>query len=159
METSVSQRLNIFYIMFKIIKFFISQTTQLPKEKVQRDKQRWRKITYKTKDRVTRTPIKTGDELMFSEGYKFPLRKFYGCHHDLVDRYGISLSQMTTDMFHLSLTLPGSFLVHELPKEKVQRDKQRWRQITYKAKDRVTRTPIKTGDELMFSEGYKFLCH
>ena len=23
-------------------------------------------------------------------------------HHDLVDRYGISVSQMTTDMFHLS---------------------------------------------------------
>jgi len=29
-------------------------------------------------------------------------RKFYGRHHDLVDRYGISVSQMTTDMFHLS---------------------------------------------------------
>ena len=28
--------------------------------------------------------------------------KFYGRHHDLVDRYGISVSQMTTDMFHLS---------------------------------------------------------
>ena len=24
------------------------------------------------------------------------------CHHDLVNRYGISVSQMTTDMFHLS---------------------------------------------------------
>jgi hypothetical protein len=33
---------------------------------------------------------------------KSSLRKFYGCHHDLVDRYGISVSQMTTDMFHLS---------------------------------------------------------
>jgi hypothetical protein len=32
---------------------------------------------------------------------KSSLRKFYGCHHDLVDRYGISVSQMTTDMFHL----------------------------------------------------------
>jgi hypothetical protein len=30
------------------------------------------------------------------------LRKFYSRHHDLVDRYGISVSQMTTDMFHLS---------------------------------------------------------
>jgi hypothetical protein len=30
------------------------------------------------------------------------LRKFYGRHHDLVDRYGISVSQMTTAMFHLS---------------------------------------------------------
>jgi len=29
-------------------------------------------------------------------------RKFYGRHYDLVDRYGISVSQMTTDMFHLS---------------------------------------------------------
>jgi hypothetical protein len=29
-------------------------------------------------------------------------RKFYGRHHDLVDRYGIPVSQLTTDMFHLS---------------------------------------------------------
>jgi len=29
-------------------------------------------------------------------------RKYYGRHHDLVDRYGISVSQMCTDMFHLS---------------------------------------------------------
>jgi hypothetical protein len=36
------------------------QTTQWPKEKVQRDKQRFTKHTYKTKDRVTRTPLKTG---------------------------------------------------------------------------------------------------
>jgi hypothetical protein len=33
---------------------------------------------------------------------KQSLRMFYGRHHDLVDRYGISMSQMTTDMFHLS---------------------------------------------------------
>ena len=33
---------------------------------------------------------------------KSSLRKFYGPHHDLVDRYGISVSQMTTDMFHSS---------------------------------------------------------
>jgi hypothetical protein len=29
-------------------------------------------------------------------------RKFYSRHHDLVERYGISVSQMTTDIFHLS---------------------------------------------------------
>ncbi len=29
-------------------------------------------------------------------------RNICGRHHDLVDRYGISVSQMTTDMFHLS---------------------------------------------------------
>ena len=38
------------------------QTTQWPKEKVQKDKQRSTKNTHKTKDRVTRTPLKTGDE-------------------------------------------------------------------------------------------------
>jgi hypothetical protein len=42
------------------------QTTQWPKEKVQRDKQRSTKHTYKAKDRVTRTPLKTGGELRCS---------------------------------------------------------------------------------------------
>ena len=42
------------------------QTTQWPKEKVQKDKQRSTKHTYKTKDRVTRTPLKTGGELRCS---------------------------------------------------------------------------------------------
>ena len=32
---------------------------------------------------------------------KSSLRKFYGRHHDLVDCYGISVSQITKDMFHL----------------------------------------------------------
>ena len=42
------------------------QTTQWPKEKGQKDKQRSTKHTYKTKDRVTRTPLKTGGELRSS---------------------------------------------------------------------------------------------
>jgi len=42
------------------------QTTQWSKEKVQQDKQRSTKHTYKTKDRVTRTPLKTGGELRCS---------------------------------------------------------------------------------------------
>jgi hypothetical protein len=50
-----------------LIKYFKSfeeeQTTQWPKEKVQKDKQRSGKHTNKTKDRVTRTPLKTGGEL------------------------------------------------------------------------------------------------
>jgi hypothetical protein len=33
---------------------------------------------------------------------KSSLRTFYGRHLDLIDRYGISVSQMTTDMFHLA---------------------------------------------------------
>ena len=36
------------------------QTTQWPKEKAQKDKQRSTKRTHKTKDRVTRTPLKPG---------------------------------------------------------------------------------------------------
>ena len=37
------------------------QATQWPKVKVQKDKQRSTKHTYKTKDRVARTQLKTGD--------------------------------------------------------------------------------------------------
>ena len=36
-------------------------TTQWPKEKVQKDKQRSTKLTHKTKDRVTRTPLKPSE--------------------------------------------------------------------------------------------------
>jgi hypothetical protein len=35
-------------------------TTQWPNEKVQKEKQRSTKHTHKTKDRVTRTPLKIG---------------------------------------------------------------------------------------------------
>ena len=42
------------------------QTTQWAKKKVQKDKQRSTKHTYKSKDRVTQTPLKTGDELRCS---------------------------------------------------------------------------------------------
>ena len=42
------------------------QTTQWPKEKVQKDKLRSTKHIYKTKDRITWTPLKTGGELMCS---------------------------------------------------------------------------------------------
>ena len=42
------------------------QTTQWPKEKGQKDKQRSTKHYTETRDRVTRTPLKTGGELRFS---------------------------------------------------------------------------------------------
>ena len=43
-------------------------------------------------------------QTLLSHGYVKPrlkssCRKFYGRHHELIDRYGISVSQMTTDMF------------------------------------------------------------
>jgi hypothetical protein len=42
------------------------QKTQWPREKVRKDKQRSAKHTYKTKDRVTRSPLKSGGELRCS---------------------------------------------------------------------------------------------
>ena len=47
-------------------------TSYNTKEKVQKDKQLSTKHTYKTKDRVTRTPLKTGDELGAPEGQAVP---------------------------------------------------------------------------------------
>jgi hypothetical protein len=41
------------------------QTTQWPKEKVQKYKQQFTKHTYKTKDRASRTPLKTEDKLRY----------------------------------------------------------------------------------------------
>jgi hypothetical protein len=48
-------------------------------------------------------------ETLLNQGFllvkwKSSLRKFYGRHHDLIDRYGISVSQVTKNMFQLSLT-------------------------------------------------------
>ena len=44
------------------------QTTQWPKEKVQKDKQRSTKHIHKTKDRVTQTPLKPGVKSGAPEG-------------------------------------------------------------------------------------------
>ena len=51
---------------YHILAHIEEQTTQWPKEKVQKGKHRSTKHTYKTKDRVTRTPLSTGDELVCS---------------------------------------------------------------------------------------------
>jgi hypothetical protein len=40
--------------------------------------------------------------------------KFYGPHQDLVDRCEISVSQMATDMMHVSQEHPGPFLIRDL---------------------------------------------
>jgi hypothetical protein len=46
--------------------------------------------------------IAIGYQRLLLAKLKSSLRKFYGRHHDLVNRYGTSVSQMTTAMFHLS---------------------------------------------------------
>ena len=45
---------------------------------------------------------------------KSSLRKCYGRHHAFADRYGLFLSQMTTDMFHFSTHFSGisSFMTY-----------------------------------------------
>ena len=60
------------------------QTTQWPKEKVQKDKQRSTKHTYKTKDRVTRTPLKTGGELRCSGRVSSSCSTSGNCFHRLI---------------------------------------------------------------------------
>ena len=47
--------------------------------------------------------------LLVKQKLSFP--QFYGRHQG---RYGISVSQMTTDMFHLSQTLSDPFLIHDI---------------------------------------------
>jgi hypothetical protein len=49
------------------------QTTQWPKEKVQKDKQRYTKHTYKAKVRVTRTPLKAEWTQVLRKGKQFLL--------------------------------------------------------------------------------------
>jgi hypothetical protein len=45
---------------------------------------------------------------------KSSLQRFYGCHHDFVNSYRISVSQMTTDMFCSSYSHFDPFLMHDL---------------------------------------------
>jgi len=49
-----------------VIRIRISKKNRQHDGQKKKDKQRTRKHTYKTKDRVTRTPVKTGGELMCS---------------------------------------------------------------------------------------------
>jgi len=42
------------------------------------------------------------------------IRTFYGCHLDLVNHYGISVSQIFRDMFRLSYSQSDPFIIHYL---------------------------------------------
>ena len=66
------------------------QTTQWPKEKVQKDKQRSTRHTYKTKDRITRTPLKTGGELRIFDFWNFPDSEICFVFHCIVSLEGKS---------------------------------------------------------------------
>ena len=59
------------------------QTTQRPKEKVQKDKQRSKRNTHKTKDRVTRTPLKTRGDLRCSWMISSSCSNFFGSKYNV----------------------------------------------------------------------------
>ena len=87
------------------------QTTQWPKEKVQKDKQRSTKHTYKTKDRVTRTPLKSGGELRCS-GRVSSSCSTSGTHHvNLIKNPVISREWgKDREVFATNGTYPWSFV-------------------------------------------------
>jgi hypothetical protein len=77
----------------------VEQTTQWPKEQVQKDKQRSTKHRYKTKDRVTRTPLK----LCFWST-KYAMQKFNVLLCDLKHRYRsvhVHISTFVVFMTHI----------------------------------------------------------
>jgi hypothetical protein len=92
-------------------KFLISLTElQWPKEKVQKEKQWSTKHTYKTKDRVTRTPLKTGSELRCSGRVGSSCSTSDTCHVNLVTNPLISHEWGNDwEMFTTSGTYPWSF--------------------------------------------------
>ena len=51
--------------------------------------------------------------LLYKATFSYPILYLSFTRQQIL-RYGISVLQMTTDMFHLSQTLPGSFLIHDL---------------------------------------------
>ena len=59
--------------VIRIRKSEAGQTTQWSKEKGQKDKQRSTKHTHKTKDRVTPTPLKQGENSCAPEEFQFLL--------------------------------------------------------------------------------------
>jgi hypothetical protein len=75
------------------------QTTHWPTEKAQKDKQRSTKLTHKTKDRVTRTPLKTGGDLRCSG------RIISSCSTS-----GIRRVNLDREVFTTSGTYPCSFV-------------------------------------------------
>jgi hypothetical protein len=82
------------------------QATQWPKGKVQKDKQRSAKHTHKTKDRVTRTPLKTGGELRCSGRVGI----FCSTSDTLLTAWYIRISLFLQDkvtLWHLKLYFPS----------------------------------------------------
>ena len=88
------------------------QTTQWSIEKVQKDNQRSTKHTYKTKDRVTRTPLKTGGELRSSGRVSSSCSTSGTRRFNLVTNPVISREWVKDrEVFMTSGTYPWSFVI------------------------------------------------
>ena len=87
------------------------QTTQWPKEKVQTNKQRSTKHTYKITDRSAWTPLKTGDELRCS-GRVCSSCSTSGTRRVNLDAYSVKSREWGKDraVFTTSGTYPWSFV-------------------------------------------------
>ena len=57
---------------------------------------------------------KTTEQGLLVFKLKSSLCQFYGRHHDLLNRYSIYLSQITTDMFRLSKSQFVPYLIHDI---------------------------------------------
>ena len=96
------------------------QTTHWSKEKVQKDKQRSTKHTYKTKDRVTRTPLKTAGE--------------FRCFVKLSSSFSTSGTRRVTLVANPVIIHEGGkkVLNHQNDPQAVKQQTIRWQKIQYK---------------------------
>ena len=87
------------------------QTTQWPIEKLQKDIQRYIKHTHKTKDQVTRNPLKTGGELRCSGRVCSSCSTSGTCHVTLITNPVISHEWGNDrEVLTTSDTYPWSFM-------------------------------------------------
>jgi hypothetical protein len=86
------------------------QTTQWPKEKEQKDKQRSTKHTHKTKDRVIQTPLNSGGELRCSGRASSSCSTGDTCRVNLVTNPVISLERGKNWEVFTSGTYPWSLV-------------------------------------------------
>jgi hypothetical protein len=93
------------------------ETTQWPKGKIQRDKQRSTNHTYKPKDRVPRTPLNTGGEFMCSGRVSSSCSTSYKPCDKSWTRTGMCLRQMEHIRIDCSPSCVVSMVVSEKPRK------------------------------------------
>jgi hypothetical protein len=136
----------------------------------QMDKTWSTKYTYKTKDRVTRIPLKTGVELRCSgrvnsscstsgtrrviifviDQLDFERRWCVLSESDFLGHFFFQFTNISCCYLKAHIIYFCIFQFNG-QKKKVQMDKTWSTKYTYKTKDRVTRIPLKTGVELRCS--------